>query len=111
MIFFSVNLGAICVGLTMGWPNPSIESDIYGQNKIFGFENSLELQTVLNFGASIGAFCPMLIADIYGRRFSFLCSGISCSIFWICMTSAANKTVKLEIWKIRAVQFMDNFQF
>lgn len=96
--FLSVNLGAICVGLTMGWPNPSIESDIYGRNQNFGFEDSLELQTVMNFGASIGAFCPMLIADIYGRRFSFLCSGISCSIFWIFMAFAANGTVKLDIF-------------
>ena len=94
-------MGAICVGLTMGWTNPSIESDIYGRNKNFGIKNSLELQAAMNFGTSVGALVPMLIADIYGRRFSFLCSGITCATFWICTASAVNRTVRNFFFQIK----------
>ncbi|XP_051159885.1 uncharacterized protein LOC127280713 isoform X2 [Leptopilina boulardi] len=87
----SLNLGAICMGLTIGWPNPSIDTDIFEKNKNYGFITSGNLQTIINGGASIGAFLPILIADNYGRRLSFFCSAFACSIFWISLALAVNK--------------------
>lgn len=79
----------------MGWPNPSIDADIYGQNKNDGFTDSVSFQTLLNMGACVGAFVPILVADNYGRRFSFFCSAVSCSIFWISVAIAVNEMVKV----------------
>lgn len=86
-------MGAICVGLTMGWPNSSIDSDIFGLNKNYEFITSGNLQTIINGGASIGAFVPILLADNYGRRFSFFCSAVTCSIFWISVALSVNETL------------------
>ncbi|KAG7203445.1 hypothetical protein KM043_013510 [Ampulex compressa] len=80
----SLNLGAICIGITLGWPDPELFQLVIPSLycKEMPYDNTI-LESLTNFGASIGAVVPLCLVDTLGRRISFATSGAVCTASWL----------------------------
>ncbi|XP_034935537.1 sugar transporter ERD6-like 17 [Chelonus insularis] len=83
----SLCIGAICIGLTVGWPEMC---SVYYVNPEYLNTTFISLEDaktttnlVLNLGACLGALLPPCLVDIFGRRHNFAISASIDILFWI----------------------------
>ncbi|XP_058792092.1 uncharacterized protein LOC131664762 isoform X2 [Phymastichus coffea] len=79
----SVNLGALCVGLAMAWPKPSLAYAHEAAHPQLPFVDEAWVESIINAGASLGSLASIFISGFYGRRTSFCLSGAILAAFWL----------------------------
>ncbi|KAL7304177.1 hypothetical protein TKK_0003375 [Trichogramma kaykai] len=90
----SLNLGALCVGLAIGWPGPGF-AYLYGDehDTRLDYIDETWVESAINAGASLGSIASIFVTDAYGRRPAFMLSGCLQIAFWIglCVSGHINR--------------------
>ncbi|KAK0181759.1 hypothetical protein PV327_004013 [Microctonus hyperodae] len=94
--FISLIYGAICIGLTIGWPEDFLIHIIATcPNEVSIDVEKLRSTTrlVTNMGGCLGALIPPCFVDVIGRRRHFAITAILDIICWLTLTLVKNSPI------------------